>query len=111
MTVSEMKTYLGSYRRLVGRANRLSQDISSFPGDSSFLTPLLNQVTKKSEDIANKVMRVENFDKREILIRKYINGETLEEIGTSMGYSPRHVQRLINNAVETMEEVRNAGQN
>lgn len=105
MTTNEMKGYLGNYRKLKLRADKLIRDIELYPSDKAFLIPLLESVTKTAEDISEKISAVENNESRELLFRKYINGETLEEIGDKMCYSARHVQRLINSAIATMSEV------
>ncbi len=105
MTVNEMKNYLSEYRRLKHRAERLEVEIECFPQDKVFLEPLYKSVKKKVEDISSKIRSVKKSEYREILIRKYINGETLEEIGDSFCYSARHVQRLLKRAVSTIEGV------
>ncbi len=105
MSVNEMKNYLSSYQKLMQRSKKLIREIEIFPQDKSFLEPLLCQVTSTAEDISLKISAVKNPDYRELLFRKYINGETLEQIGESMCYSARHVQRMLNNAVASMSEV------
>ena len=105
MTVNEMKCYLAGYVKLKMRAEKLMRDIELYPSDKKFLVPLLESVTETAEDIATKISSVENTENRELLFRKYINGETLEEIGDKLCYSARHVQRLINSAVASMSEV------
>ena len=105
MSVNEMKSYLGGYVKLKTRAEKLVRDIEIYPSDKKFLQPLLESVTETVEDIAARISAVENTENRELLFRKYINGETLEEIGDKLCYSARHVQRLINSAVALMSEV------
>lgn len=105
MTQIEMKKYLGNYKRLKTRANKLVWEIERFPQDRVFLQPILKKVTDTVEDITAKISEVENTDYRELLIRKYIYGETFEEIGESMCYSSRHVQRMVNVAIASMREV------
>ena len=105
MTKNEMKSYLGNYKKLKTRANRLLWEIERFPQDSAFLRPILKNVTDTVEDIAAKISCVENADQRELLVRKYIYGETFEEIGESMSYTGRHVQRLVNFAIASIPEV------
>lgn len=105
MSVNEMKSYLASYAKLKTRAEKLVRDIEIYPSDKKFLQPLLESVTETAEDIAARISAVENTENRELLFRKYINGETLEEIGDKLCYSARHVQRLINSAVAGMSGV------
>ena len=105
MSVNEMKSYLASYVKLKTRAEKLVRYIEIYPSDKKFLQPLLESVTETAEDIAARISAVENTENRELLFRKYINGETLEEIGDKLCYSARHVQRLINSAVALMSEV------
>lgn len=105
MTVNEMKNYLAGYQKLMLRAKKLIREIETFPQDKSFLEPLLSNITSTAEDISLKISAVKNSDHRELLCRKYINGETLEQIGESMCYSARHVQRMLNCAVASMSEV------
>ncbi len=106
MTTNEMKSYLANYKRLKIRAESLTRDMEKFPSDRPFLEPLLNNVTLTAEDIAEKISMVEKGERKELLIRKYINGETLEEIGDSMGYSSRHIGRLLTLAVSSMKDVK-----
>ena len=90
MTINEMKGYLGSYTKLKKRADKLMRDIELFPSDKKFIAPLLESVTETAEDITAKILAVKKPENRELLFRKYINGETLDEIGEDMCYSARH---------------------
>ncbi len=106
MTVNEMKRELGDYQKLVSRAKRLSAELRLFPEDKEFLEPLLRTVSEKTVAINGMINTVREPDKKEMLYRKYILGETLEQIAESMSYSSRHVQRMLNSSIESMAGVR-----
>ena len=102
ITASEVKKELGDYTRLMNRAKRLTTEIRLFPEDRVLLEPLLKTVTERTASISKMINKLRDTEKKEILYRKYIKGETLEQIGEEMGISSRHVQRLINRAIETL---------
>lgn len=105
MTVNEMKRELGDYSKLVARAKRLSAELRLFPEDREFLEPLLRNVSEKTVAINGMINTVCEPDKKEILYRKYILGETFEQIAESMCYSTRHVQRMLNSSIESIAGV------
>ena len=102
ITASEVKKELGDYTRLMNRAKRLSTEVRLFPEDRVLLEPLLKTVGERTASISKMINKLRDTEKKEILYRKYIKGETLEQIGEEMGISSRHVQRLINRAIETL---------
>ena len=105
MSISEMKRYLSRYARLKQRAARVHRELISNPEEAKYLSPLLREIEQSCAAITEAVERTENNEMRELLYRKYICGETLEELGYNVGYSPRHVSRLINLAIASMGEV------
>lgn len=102
ITASEVKKELGDYTRLMNRAKRLTTEVRLFPEDRVLLEPLLKTVSERTASISKMINKLRDTEKKEILYRKYIKGETLEQIGEEMGISSRHVQRLINTAIETL---------
>ena len=102
ITASEVKKELGDYIRLMNRAKRLTAEVKLFPEDRVLLEPLMNTISEKTESINEMIGKLRDTEKKEILYRKYIKGETLEQIGEEMGISSRHVQRLINSAIEAL---------
>lgn len=102
ITASEVKKELGDYIRLMNRAKRLTAEVKFFPEDRVLLEPLMNTISEKAESINEMIGKLRDTEKKEILYRKYIKGETLEQIGEEMGISSRHVQRLINSAIEAL---------
>lgn len=105
MTINEMKRELSDYQRLVARAKRLSSELRLFPDDREFLEPILRSVSEKTVTINGMINTVTEPEKKEMLYRKYILGETLEQIAESMSYSSRHVQRMINASIESIAGV------
>lgn len=99
MTDAQIKRYLSNYKRLNNRKKELEKLYKDEPRSRAQTEESIKRISFTLEDIAKKIFTVDNGFYREILIKKYIEGETLEELGESIGYSTRHIQRLVNQAV------------
>lgn len=109
MSINEMKRFLSGYGRLKYRAGRVNSELKSNPDEAKYLKPLLLEIERGCAAIVEAISNVENSHNRELLYRKYICGETLEELGDNLGYSPRHVSRLLSLAIASMNEVESGG--
>ncbi len=105
MTVAGMKKYLARYIKLIHKCKNLSKETAEFPEYRAFLIPLQDKLNDTVADIVRRITDVENDTYRELLIRRYLQGESLESIGRNMSYSSRHISRMINAAVAEVEGV------
>lgn len=62
----------------------------------------VDQLQKKREEIEQAIQTVKNPTLEEVLKRKYINGQTWEQIAVDMNYSWRQTIRLHGKALEKM---------
>lgn len=103
--MNTVKDYLKSYRTSMAKVQRIkniaaAHGISEGNAEKEILVHL-----KTATEIEDFISCAENFIQREVLTRKYIYGETNEQIAESMNYSTRHVARLANSAVNSLEKV------
>lgn len=102
MTKAEIKKYLSRYRAEMARAQRLKVDQLRFSCSSDLLQKQIDEATRNAEGIESAICAEQDLMNREILMRKYIYGDTLEEIACQLNYSVRHVQRLLDHAVDSL---------
>ena len=100
MDRNEIKNKLSQYRKLMARVQQLNIDIELYESSRKELTIERDKCLLLANDIVCAIKREQDLRKREILIRKYIYGDTLEEIGERLSFSSRHIQRLLNSAAE-----------
>ncbi len=65
---------------------------------------LQNGEQTKVQDI---ILEVEDYILRTILTERYINGLKWEQIAETLDYTPRHIQRLHNKALEAVQGIFN----
>ena len=104
MSKTDLKAYLGEYRKCMARVFRLKEDIKRYTASAALLEKEITDCQNRSLEIENLINNHQNFREREILIRRFIYGNTIEQIGDILCYSPRHVQRLIDEAVNSLSE-------
>ncbi len=100
MERNETKKKLSQYRRLMARVQQLNIDIQLYESSRKELTYERDQCLLFANHIENAIKKEKDLRKREILIRKYIYGDTLEEIAEKLSFSSRHIQRLLNSAAD-----------
>ena len=100
MERNEIKKKLSQYRGLMARVQQLNIDIQLFEGSRNELIRERDKCLLLAGYIESAIKKEKDLRKREILIRKYIYGDTLEEIGERLAFSSRHIQRLLNSAAE-----------
>lgn len=99
MNIAETKKYLENYRRNMARVARLKNDIQLFSVSAPILQKEIEECIKNSHIIEGIIISHTNNCQREIMLRKYVYGQTLEKIAEDLNYSPRHIQRILNAAV------------
>ena len=102
MTVSDKKKILNGYGENILAAQRLKADLDRYTASAASIQREIDRYLAQAEDIEGIIGLVKDNFKREILLRKYIYGETFESMGLSLGYSSRQLQRIINRAVSEL---------
>lgn len=99
-----IKEYLKSYRTSMAKAQRIKNTAAAHGIDSARAEKELCGYLSRAAEVEEFISSAEDLIHREILIRKYIYGETNEQIAESMSYSTRHVARLGKAAVNSLEK-------
>lgn len=100
MNRQEVKKYLEGYRANMAKVGRLKCEMENFKVSAPSIMGEIEECIKKSGMIEGVIISHSNLCQREIMLRKYIYGQTLEKIAEDLNYSPRHIQRILNEAVE-----------
>ena len=100
MDRNNIKKKLSQYRKLMARVQQLNVDIELYESSRKELVSERDKCLSSAVLIENNIKKVKDIRMREILTRKYIYGDTLEEIGERLSFSARHIQRLLNSATE-----------
>lgn len=61
----------------------------------------LNNLKRRKEELVNFIEKFDDLESQ-ILIKKYIENESLEDIAEGLGYSYSHVRRLHANAIKAI---------
>ena len=102
MTVAQTKNYLDQYRIHMARACRLKKDMEWFEASRESVQREIEECIRKSNIIEGVIASFEDIRGREIMLRKYVYGQTIEKIAEELNYSSRHIQRMLNNATEKL---------
>ncbi len=102
MSKTDLKAYLGEYRQCMSRIFRLKEEMQRFTASAACIEKEIQDCIDRSFEIERLINNHKNFAGREILIRRFIYGNTIEQIADILCYSPRHVQRLLNEAIEEL---------
>ncbi len=103
MTLCEKKKILGEYTESIANAQRLRGDMERYTASAASIQREIERYLSRAEDIEGIISLVEDNFQREVLLRKFIYGETLESIGQSFCYSTRQIQRILNSAVSQLK--------
>ncbi len=103
MTLQEKKKFLSGYSDLARRVTRLSDDIAKKEFSRSYIEKALDQAAQDCIKIEEIIKGVNEAAQRELLYSRYIEGMTLENLALKYGYSSRHLQRIINVAVDSLQ--------
>ena len=102
MTISEKKEFLKEYTRSMARVQRLNFELERHHEATLIIEPEIEQCISTAESIEALIYAIPNGLQREIMLRRFIYGETLEEIGEALCYSPRHLQRIITKVIDRL---------
>ena len=99
MTKKEMAKKLRSYSDYSLQIQRLSNAVESAKEVLKDLEVQKETCLAKSQELQTLIMGVDDPLLRDILIRRYIAGQTVEEIAEALCYSVRHTMRMSGQAV------------
>lgn len=102
MDRNSVKKKLAEYRKLMARVEQLNIDIQLYESSRDELIFERDKYLFSAKQIEKAIKKENDLRKREILVRKYIYGDTLEEIADRLSFSSRHIQRLLNSAADQM---------
>ena len=57
-------------------------------------------------EISRAIQKVENYDYQDLLVKRYILGETWEKIAEDMNYSEQHIHRLHGEVLKKISKMR-----
>ncbi len=103
MTRNDKKKLLGEYRICMARARRLQGDMEIYTACREGLEREVRLSLDRAAAIEAAISEISDLLGREVMLRRYVYGDTLEVISDSLNYSTRHLQRIINSAVDKME--------
>lgn len=98
----KMKGFLGSYKDLMRAAGRIKVEMERFSACSESLGRELEKINGQTRAVENAIDSVDDITAREVLIRRYIYGDTLEDIAEALCYSVRQIQRIVNKSAEEL---------
>ncbi len=64
-----------------------------------------HRLISKQKAATNLLSKLPDYRHRLVLIKRYIDNKPVEIIADEMGYSPRHVQRIMKEATDAVEEM------
>ena len=102
MTIAEKKEFLKEYTKSMARVQRLNYELEKYHAASLIIEPEIEHCVSTAENIESLIYSITNNLQREIMLRRFIYGETLEEIGEALCYSPRHLQRIITKVIDRL---------
>ena len=105
MEIREVKKILEQYRPSMAKVGRLQMDKQIYKNCAKTIDTEISTCRQVAKNIENKINEIENLLYREVLIRRYIYGETNEHIAEELNYSTRHIQRIMNEAVEEYRKI------
>lgn len=89
----------GTHADRVGRFSAKMVDLENEINDE------IDSLVDVKLKIKEVVSSVSNATQRAILERHYILNESFEKMADKIGYSPRHIRRLLNSAIEQLEKM------
>ena len=105
MELKEVRKVLEQYRPSMAKVARLQMDKEIYKNCAKSIDAEIRTCRQIAKSIENKINEIENLLYREVLIRRYIYGETNEYIADALSYSTRHIQRIMGDAVFEFQKI------
>ncbi len=105
MELKETRKILEQYRPSMAKVGRLQMDKQIYKNCAKSIDAEILLCKQIAKNIENKINEIENLVYREVLIRRYIYGETNEHIADELCYSARHIQRIMSAAVLEFQKI------
>lgn len=105
MEMKETRKILEQYRPCMAKVGRLQMDKQIYKNCAKSIDAEITLCKQIAKNIENKINEIENLIHREVLIRRYIYGETNEHIADELCYSARHIQRIMGDAVAEFQKI------
>ena len=102
MTKEQTKKYLAGYLVNMARVQLLKRKLEAYTMSAPSIKREIDICIKNSGEIEEIVNSCKDILAREVAVRKYIYGQSLEKIAEELNYSARHIQRIHNKAVEEL---------
>ena len=90
----EKKKYLSSYLLQETKINRFKNMMELNPQSAEDYLKEIESAILLREKIEKQIKAVDGDILSEVLFQKYVFGKTLENIGYTLNYSTRHIERL-----------------
>ena len=100
MTKLQTKKYFEGYLINMARVQRLKRELEFYIAAAPSIKREISECIKKSNAIEGIIISHSDICEREIMLRKYIYGQTIERIAEELCYSERQIQRILSSAVE-----------
>lgn len=105
MSAAEIKKILEQYRPCMAKVGRLEMDREIYKNCASSIDKEISTCRQIARNIEKRICDIPDFTYREVLIRRYIYGETNEKIAEALCYSARHIQRIIGEALKEYDKI------
>lgn len=83
-----------------GEVNDLARKVSGLLSKTAKAFDVDGKVLKTAVSIMEAISELENPIERRVLTKRYLRMRTWERIGEEMGYSPRHLKRIHDAAID-----------
>lgn len=101
-TAQEMKSFLSGYKEGMRTAGRIRLEMERFSACSASLGRELEECVRRTKAVERVIDSVSDLTAREVLIRRYIYGDTLEQVADALCYSVRQIQRIVDKTLEEL---------
>jgi len=96
---------IGSESRSVGtHSDKVGKYAAKIADLENKIDAEIDRLVDRKDEIMYFVHALDDANERIVTERRYILHESIEKISEKLGYSPRHISRLLSSALEQMEE-------
>ncbi len=96
---------IGSESRSVGtHSDKVGKYAAKIADLENKIDAEIDRLVDRKDEIMYFVRALDDANERIVTERRYILHESIEKISEKLGYSPRHISRLLSSALEQMEE-------